>query len=139
MIECMRFHHIGMAVFDIEATASQYELGGYKRSAVIYDPIQNVSICWMTKEGAPTIELLAPQDAKSPVNKTLEKAGVAPYHCCYVVDDLEDSIAELRKQKYILISKPADAVAFCGSRVCFLFNKNIGVIELVETPARIIQ
>ena len=139
MLASFIFHHIGVAVKDLDATASVYEQGGYKRSASIFDPIQNVNICWLTKESAPTVELLAPVDEKSPVNKTLEKVGVSPYHCCYVVDNLEDACAELRKQKYIMVSKPAVAVAFCGSRVCFLFNKNVGLIELVEAPANIIE
>ena len=139
MLESMKFHHIGMAVKSIDATAAIYEDGGYRMSEIIFDPIQNVDICWLTKEGAPTVELLAPVDETSPVNKTLEKVGVSPYHCCYVVDSLEDACAELRKQKYIMVSKPAEAVAFCGSRVCFLFNKNVGLIELVEAPANIIE
>lgn len=139
MLDSFIFHHIGVAVKDLDATATIYEQGGYHRSASIYDPIQNVNICWLTKEDMPTVELLAPVDEKSPVNKTLEKVGVSPYHCCYVVDNLEDACTELRKQKYIMVSKPAEAVAFCGSRVCFLFNKNVGLIELVETPANIIE
>jgi methylmalonyl-CoA/ethylmalonyl-CoA epimerase len=139
MLESMKFHHIGMAVKSIDATAAIYEDGGYRMSEIIFDPIQNVDICWLTKEGAPTVELLAPVDETSPVNKTLEKVGVSPYHCCYVVDKIEDAVAELRKMKYIMVSKPAEAVAFCGSRVCFLFNKNVGLIELVEAPAEIID
>lgn len=139
MLGSMKFHHIGVAVKDINATASVYEQGGYKRSSSVFDPIQNVNICWLTKEGAPTVELLAPVDEKSPVNKTLEKVGVSPYHCCYIVDNVEEAALELRKQKYIMVSKPAEAVAFCGSRVCFLFNKNMGLIELVEAPAKIVE
>ena len=139
MLDTFKFHHIGIAVKDIEKTAAIYEQGGYSRSATIYDPIQNVNICWLTKENMPIVELLAPQDEKSPVNNTLEKVGVSPYHCCYVVEKLEDAVAELRKQKYIMVSKPAEAVAFKGSRVCFLYNKNIGLIELVEAPANIIE
>lgn len=135
----MKFHHIGVAVKGIDATATVYEQGGYKRSASIFDPIQNVNICWLTKEGMPTVELLAPVDETSPVNKTLEKNGVTPYHTCYVVENIEETVAQLRKQKYVMVSKPAAAVAFCGSRVCFLFNKNVGLIELVETPANIID
>ena len=137
MIAGLIFHHIGVAVFDIDATAALYEQGGYKRSDSIFDPIQNVNVCWLTKDKAPTVELIAPVDGKSPVNKTLEKVGVSPYHCCYVVDRMEDAVTELRKQKYIMVSKPAEATAFCGSRVCFLFNKNVGLIELVESPANI--
>lgn len=139
MLDSFKFHHIGVAVKDLDATAAVYEQGGYKRSSSIFDPIQNVNICWLTKDGMPTVELLAPVNEKSPVNKTLEKVGVSPYHCCYVVDKLEDAVAELRKQKYIMVSKPAEAVAFCGSWVCFLFNKNVGLIELVEEPAEIID
>ena len=139
MLDSLKFHHIGVATKDIDATASVYEQGGYRRSAIIFDPIQNVSICWLTKEGAPIVELLAPAEEKSPVNKTLEKNGVTPYHCCYVVDNIEETVAELKKQRYVMVSKPADAVAFKGSRVCFLFNKNVGLIELVEAPASIIE
>lgn len=139
MLKEFKFHHIGVAVKDIDATAAVYEQGGYKRSASIFDPIQNVNICWLTKEGMPTVELLAPVDETSPVNKILEKNGVTPYHTCYVVDNIEDAVAQLRKQKYVMVSKPAEAVAFCGSRVCFLFNKNVGLIELVEVPANIIE
>lgn len=139
MLDSFKFHHIGVAVKDIDATAVVYEKGGYKRSSSIFDPIQNVNICWLTKEGMPTVELLAPVDETSPVNKTLEKNGVTPYHTCYVVDNIEDAVAQLRKQKYVMVSKPAEAVAFCGSRVCFLFNKNMGLIELVEAPANIIE
>ena len=139
MLESFKFHHIGVAVKDLDATASVYEQGGYKRSSAIFDPIQNVNICWLTKDGMPTVELLAPVDEQSPVNKTLEKVGVSPYHACYLVENIEEACAELRKQKYVMVSKPAEAVAFCGSRVCFLFNKNVGLIELVEAPANIID
>lgn len=139
MLSNFRFHHIGIAVKEIDATASVYEQGGYHRSVSVFDPIQNVNICWLTKESMPIVELLAPVNEKSPVNKTLEKVGVAPYHCCYVVDNIDKAVAELKKQRYIMVSKPAEAVAFFGSRVCFLFNKNVGLIELVEAPAKIIE
>lgn len=139
MLESFKFHHIGVAVMDLNATAAVYEQGGYNRSASIFDPIQNVNICWLTKDGMPTVELLAPVDETSPVKKTLEKNGVTPYHTCYVVENIEEAVAQLRKQKYVMVSKPAEAVAFCGSRVCFLFNKSVGLIELVEAPANIID
>lgn len=139
MLESFKFHHIGIAVKDIDSTAAIYENGGYRMSNIIFDPIQDVNICWLTKEGAPIVELLAPVDEKSPVNKILEKNGVTPYHCCYVVDSIDESVSELRKQKYVMISKPAEAMAFCGNRVCFLFNKNVGLIEIVEAPAKIIE
>lgn len=138
MLADFKFHHIGIAVKDIKATSAIYENARYKASATIYDPIQNVNICWLTKDDCPIIELLAPVDEASPVNKILEKNGISPYHTCYIVENIETAISKLRKQKYVMVSKPAEAVAFKGSKVAFLFNKNVGLIELVEAPAEII-
>ena len=137
MLESFRFHHIGVAVKSIEKTAEIYRRGGYFVSEKIYDPVQNVNICWLTKEGMPTVELLEPVDDTSPVCKTLEKNGVTPYHTCYVVDHIDEAVAELRKVKYVMVSTPVEAVAIHNCRVCFLFNKNVGLIELVEAPANI--
>ena len=72
MLDSMKFHHIGVAVNDIEKTAAVYVQGGYNQSVVTFDPVQHVNICWLTKEGMPTVELLAPADESSPVCKTLE-------------------------------------------------------------------
>ena len=139
MLESMKFHHIGVAVKSIDATAAVYEGAGYRMSDIVLDPIQNVNICWLTKDGAPIVELLAPVDETSPVCKTLEKNGVTPYHCCYLVENIDEAVKELRKKRYVQTSKPEPAVAFCGSKVCFLYNKDVGLIELVEAPAKIID
>lgn len=78
MLDNLRFHHIGMAVRSIDDTAAVYVSGGYKMSSVIFDPIQNVNICWLSKEGMPLVELLAPVDGTSPVHNTLAKVGGSP-------------------------------------------------------------
>lgn len=137
MLDNLRFHHIGMAVRSIDDTAAVYVSGGYKMSSVIFDPIQNVNICWLSKEGMPLVELLAPVDGTSPVHNTLAKVGVAPYHICYITENIKQAIRELRQQKYVLVSKPAKAVAIHNSPVAFLYNRNVGLIELVETPTDI--
>ena len=137
MLDSLKFHHIGVAVKDISATAAIYVAGGYKQSATIYDPEQNVNICWLTKAGMPVVELLEPVDETSPVNKTLEKNGVITYHTCYIVDDIEQAVKDLRKMKYVIVSRPVEAVAIHGCKVSFLYNKNVGLIELVEAPGNI--
>ena len=137
MLQNFQFHHIGVAVKSIEATATVYVAGGYKQSVTTFDPIQNVNICWLEKMDMPLVELLEPVDDTSPVNNILEKNGVIPYHTCYIVDNLEKATAELRKMRYQQVSKPAVAVAINNCRVAFYFNKNVGVIELVEAPATI--
>lgn len=137
MLKDFKFHHIGLAVKEINKTAAVYTDGGYQKSDVIFDPIQNVNICWLTKEGMPTVELLSPVDNQSPVCRILEKNGVTPYHTCYVVADIDHAIAELRKQKYVLVSNPVEAVAIHQSKVAFLHHRHVGLIELVEEPAMI--
>lgn len=139
MLTDFRFHHIGIAAKSIEATAKMYVWGGYKCSETVFDPIQNVNICWLTKEGMPTVELLEPVNEASPVCKILEKNGVTPYHCCYIVENIDEAALKLRKLRYVMVSKPAEAVALKGSRVAFFYNKNVGLIELVEEPAEILH
>lgn len=139
MIDSLKFHHIGIAVRDLDATATLYEAGGYRRSAVVDDPVQHVRICWLSKDGAPLVELLAPLDDDAPVRNILDKVGVSPYHCCYEADNLEEAVAALKRQRYALVRRPVEAPALRGSRVCFLFNKNIGLIELAEAPATIVE
>ena len=132
MLPEFKFHHIGVAVKDINKAAKLYIDGGYDCSEVIYDPIQNVKICFLTKAEMPMVELLAPNDEKSPINNILQKVGSGPYHCCYIVDSIDDAIVKLKKLRFIPTSKPAEAVAIHNHRVCFLYNREIGLIELVE-------
>ena len=128
----LRFHHIGIACHDIEASKIFYVVQGYVASETIKDPIQDVFICFLDKPGMPRIELLAPIDEKSPVNRTLAASGVTPYHICYEVDDIEAAIKELKSQRFVRISKPAPACAIGNRQVCFLYKKEVGLIELVE-------
>jgi len=132
MLDELIFHHLGIAVFDIDATAQIYQQAGYTKTETKYDPLQNVYICFLSKPNMPMIELLAPKDETSPVCKTLERSGVTPYHNCYEVDDVEDAVVKLRRMGYILVKRPEIATAICNRKVCFLYNKNIGLIELLE-------
>lgn len=132
MLASFTFHHIGIAVKDIEKTASLYVNAGYSASKIFLDPIQNVRISWITKPGEPTMELIAPIDETSPVTKIIQRNGVTTYHICYSVESIEEAIKELRKLKYIPISNPSPATAFEGCLVAFLYNKDIGLVELVE-------
>jgi methylmalonyl-CoA/ethylmalonyl-CoA epimerase len=128
----MKFHHIGVATENIELTANIYELLGYKKGELINDPLQKVKLCFLKKIGFPMVELVSPADITSPVNTILKKNGTIPYHTCYEVFDLEDKIIYLKKNKFILVVKPIAAVAFGNRRVCFLYHKGIGLIELLE-------
>lgn len=128
----MKFHHIGIACYDIEVSKIFYENMGYKASDRIIDPIQDIEICFLHKNGQPLIELLAPLDENSPVNRTLSANGVSPYHICYSVSDITLSIKQLRREKFVQVGREAKACAMNDALVCFLFRKDVGLIELVE-------
>lgn len=131
MLPYFTFNHIGVACFDIDKTASIYVNAGYERTETIIDPLQNVKVCVLTKNLMPIVELLAPVDEKSPICKILQKSGVSPYHICYNVPNIEQAIADLRDLKYIPVSKPKMSNVF-NRTVCFLFHKEIGLIEIIE-------
>lgn len=132
MIESLKFNHIGIAVFSIDKTAKVYLSLGYKKSETVFDPIQNVNICFLEKDNLPMIELVEPVDENSPVNETLKKNGVTPYHCCYEVDDIEVAAGELQNERFIPTCKAVKAIAFGNKMVQFFYNKNVGLVELVE-------
>ena len=126
------FHHVGIAVESIEKTAALFMEAGYKMTSVIFDPKQNVNISFLEKMDSPLLEMVEPVDENSPVRNILNKSGVSAYHLCYEVENLEDSIIQLRQKKFMLLAKPVVATAFDGRRICFLFHKETGLIELLE-------
>ena len=128
----LKFHHIGVAVYSIEQSMPFYMAMGYKKDIEIYDPEQNVEVCVLRHEISPCIELLAPHDEKSPINNILKKSGPIPYHICYEVDSIEDGVAILKKGRFMPVTKAKISNAFNNHRVCFLVNKNIGLIEIIE-------
>lgn len=131
MLNSFRFHHIGYAVNSIETTAEYYQNAGWLLSSIQIDEIQNAKIAFLSKAEMPLIELIAPVNEKSPIVKTLEKSGVSTYHVCYEVDDIDVAVADLRKQKYLPLFKPVEAIAL-NKKICYLYNKNVGLIEIVE-------
>lgn len=129
----LTFHHIGIACRDIEKTKAFYLQQGYTATPTVDDPLQHVRISFLNKEGAPRLELLEPLDEQNPVARTLATAGVTPYHMCYEVRDLESAIAELRTQRFLLVNGPVPACALENRKIAFMFQKNTGLIELVES------
>jgi methylmalonyl-CoA/ethylmalonyl-CoA epimerase len=132
MLPSFKFHHIGYVTNDIESTAALYGIGGYTISEIITDGLQKVNICFLTKNGAPSIELVEPLDELSSVNKILKKSGVAPYHVCYEVDDIFEAYDALCELGYIPLFRPVEAIAFNNKLICYFFKKEVGYLELLN-------
>ncbi len=128
----VKFHHFGIACREIDKTAEAYAQLGYSKGDTVFDPLQNINICFLTHSEMPLVELLSPVDENSPVVQILEKNGVTPYHTCYTVEDLDSAIKSFKRLRYVVVSKPKQAFAIDGRRVAFLYNADMGLIELVE-------
>ena len=77
------------------------------------------------------VELVEPLSESSPITKMLEK-GQGIYHVCFRVDDIEGAIAQARKKDFHCIVRPVPAKAFEGKRIAWLFNRDLGLVELLE-------
>lgn len=132
MKHLMLMDHIGYAVHDIEKTAESYLRGGWTLSEVFEEKIQNARIAFLTKSGMLKIELVAPLEGKSPVDHVLELQGVAPYHVCYVVEDIMKAVEDLYEEGFRPLFMPVESVAMENRKICYLYHLDIGAIELVS-------
>lgn len=133
-VDRFAFHHVGVAVRDLEeATQILKGLFGYELSSGPFDdPIQKVSVCFLSRGAGDTvIELVAPLGPGSPIDRTLEKGG-GTYHVCYRVPDINAAIAFLTRQGSFLLSGPVSAVAFEMKEIAWLMTKAKLLVELVQ-------
>lgn len=129
----MKIHHVGYLVKKINKAIESFKELGYKQeSKICYDEYRDIDICFMSKDGY-IIELVMPKSEKSVVYSMLKKIGNSPYHLCYEVDNIDESVKTLTSEKgYIIMGEKCKAPAINNKCVVFLFNKNIGMIELLE-------
>jgi methylmalonyl-CoA/ethylmalonyl-CoA epimerase len=134
-MNCLRFSHLGVAVGDIEKAVSVYrDLFGYTvLSGPFDDAIQRASIC-LVGTGNPgdlIIEVVAPLDQESSVNKMLAR-GIGAYHVCYEVDDIEQMLANARAKGCVIVSRAVPAVAFGGRRIAWFYTPSRQLVEVLE-------
>lgn len=127
-------NHIGYAVKDISVTAQPYVDAGWVLSEIFDEKVQNTKIAFLKKDGFPTIELVSPLDeSKSPVDNILSQNGVAPYHVCYDVEDIDQAVEDLYEENFKPLFMPVASVAMENHKICYLHHMDLGLIELVST------
>ena len=130
----MKIHHVGYLVKNIEKAITDFKLLGYEKEGnITYDPLRDIDILFLVNSGY-RIELVEPKSNQSVVYNTLKKVGNSPYHICYECDDIEVACQQLKESGYIQTSEIEPDIAISeNSSVVFLFKRNSGIIELVET------
>ena len=138
----MKVDHIGYLVADINKSIEVFKQLGFMRETQVYtdnlpdgeNKARNVYICFLRNEST-RVELVSPINETSDVSSTIKRQGEGPYHICYKVPSLEDAMSEMKKTGWMVLKRPARALAFDNARVVFLFKRGAGMIELVEMEA----
>jgi len=128
------FHHVGIAVRDMQHGIQNYkDLFNYTLiSGPFDDPIQKVSVCFLSRGGSDTVlELVAPLGPDSPIRRVLKKGG-GTYHLCYQVPDMDAAIAHLTANGSFLVSGPVSAVAFEMRSIAWLVTETDLLVELLQ-------
>ena len=130
-----RIYHLGYAVEDIEAASRFYE----ENFGVVPGEPEVVEeqgiVATMFSVGDSTIELVQPTRPDSPVGKFLDKRGEGVHHVAFEVEDLQETLAYLKRNGVELIDEEPRRGAG-GTRIAFVHPKGaFGVLtELVELP-----
>ena len=132
MHNLIKIDHIGYAVRDLQTTAVHYVAAGWTLSEIYNEEVQHTKIAFLTKPGMTTIELVSPLDGPSPVDTILQNSGVAPYHICYVVEDIMQAVKDLYEEGFKPLFMPVASVAMENREICYLYHTEVGLIEVVS-------
>ena len=97
--------------------------------------VQGVKFLFISITGVNKIEILSPisSSSPSPISEQISKTGPGFNHICYAVINISDSIQKLVESGWKVICNPVADPAFYGRRIAFLFHRDVGLIELVES------
>lgn len=110
-----------------------YCMQGYAAGPLVTDPLQEVELLFLTKTGAPSVELVKPLHEKSPVATYLKQQTECFYHVCFEVSDLQVALKQVYgTRRYLCVNPRKPAVLFGGRHVSFYYAKGIGLVEFLE-------
>jgi len=104
-------------------------------TGVFEDPLIKVRIQFGRDASGLRYELIAPFGDGNPVDGALAAGVNILNHVAYRVDDLDQELARLRRDRCVPTTRPRPAVAFGGRRVVFLMTPLGFILELIENEA----
>jgi methylmalonyl-CoA/ethylmalonyl-CoA epimerase len=131
-----RIDHIGVAVEQLEPFLKLYSEGFQMRVAHREVVSEQGVEALLLDVGENHVELLAPLDSETPVGRFLARKGPGLHHVAYQVDDIDATLAALKREGMALIDEqPRTGIR--GSRVAFMHPRATGGVltEIVEPAA----
>ena len=125
--------HVGIAVRSIDETLQVFEKTlGLKHEKTVTLDERKLKIA-LLELGNAKIELLEPMDEEGAIAKFLQNRGEGIHHIAFQVTEIENLLAQLKKQGFMLIDeKPRKGAE--GGKIAFIHpksTKNV-LIELCE-------
>lgn len=134
-------HHIGYVVPSIAESLERWQatLSVVSVSAIFRDDIQRAQVLFLEfASGGPTLELVEPVGADSPVAGFLQKGG-GLHHLCFEVDDLQEQIRRVKARRGMLLRRPQPAVAFGGRQIAWMITRDKLLVEYLQRRAGHVQ
>ena len=131
----MKIHHIGIATKEIDGAASLWrDLLGLQPDHTEDVPGQKVRVCMLPLADS-RLELLEPMSEDSPISGFLGKRGGGIHHIAVSVEDIRESLADLKAKGARLIDEEPRMGAG-GCLVAFIHPSSTGgvLLELVQEP-----
>ena len=127
----MKLHHVGYLVTNINKSINAFTL--LETNIIVKEFIDNnrKAVFALLKTEGNLIELIQPMDDSS-LNGLKNRYVNAPYHLCFCSREIEKQFDILREQGFFPMEEITPSALFEGKKVCFLFSKEIGIIELIE-------
>jgi methylmalonyl-CoA/ethylmalonyl-CoA epimerase len=128
-------HHIGVACHDLEEERAQWLGLGFRiESDLFEDSVQGIRGQFMIS-GDTRIELLQDLAGSKTIAPWL-KSGTKLYHIGFLVDNIVLEAERLNKLGAKTVRPPMASTYFDGRLICFLFDKNGTLIELIQSPTQ---
>jgi len=128
-----KIEHIGIAVTDLKSAGNLYERLLNTKIYKVEDVLsENVKTAFL-QSGPNKIELLEATSAESSIARFIAKKGEGIHHVAFEVDDIEQEMARLKKEGFVLLNdKPKSGAD--NKLVCFVHPKSAGgvLIELCQ-------
>jgi hypothetical protein len=130
----LAFHHFGLAVHEPDSAFAYLSALGYRGGEPMFDPLQGVNLVMRYHASMPSVEVIWPGDAPSPIDNMLKRRDSLIYHICYTAPDVPGALAAMEEAglQVLAVTEPRPAILFGGQHVSFHHVANVGLIEFIH-------
>jgi methylmalonyl-CoA/ethylmalonyl-CoA epimerase len=129
-----RIDHIAIVVSDIDQALNFWQGALGLEMTHIEEVREQQSIVAFLPSGESEVELVEPTSETSGVARYLVKRGPGMHHICFEVDNIEDTLAQMKAQGVRLIDE-APRIGTGGKKIAFIHpaSTNGVLVELYQT------